>query len=72
MRRWAAAHPSPRLAGTGHGYSVLDMAKAMETVSGRKVPYEIAPRRDGDLAAVYADPSKVRMAWRGAAGTRHT
>ena len=44
--------------GTGTGYSVLDMVKAFETANGIPVPYEIAPRRPGDLAACYADPSK--------------
>ena len=44
--------------GTGTGYSVLDMVKAFETANGIPVPYEIAPRRPGDLATCYADPSK--------------
>ncbi len=44
--------------GTGHGYSVLDMVKTFEKVSGQKIPYEIAPRRPGDVATVYADPDK--------------
>lgn len=42
--------------GTGQGYSVLDMVKAFESQSGQKVPYQIAPRRSGDVAACYADP----------------
>jgi len=46
--------------GTGEGYSVLDMVKAFEQASGRTVPYEIAPRRSGDIAACYADPSYAR------------
>ena len=46
--------------GTGHGYSVLDMVKAFETANGVSVPYEIAPRRPGDLATCYADPAKSR------------
>ena len=46
--------------GTGHGYSVLDMVKAFETVNHVPVPYEIAPRRPGDLATCYADPAKSR------------
>ena len=46
--------------GTGNGYSVLDMVKAFEKVSGRKVPYEIAPRRSGDIAKCYADPSYAK------------
>lgn len=43
--------------GTGQGYSVLDMVKAFEKASGRKVPYKIAPRRAGDIAQCYADPT---------------
>ena len=44
--------------GTGTGYSVLDMVKAFETANHIPVPYEIAPRRPGDLDAFYADPAK--------------
>ena len=44
--------------GTGHGYSVLDMVKAFESVNQVAVPYVIAPRRPGDLAICYADPAK--------------
>ena len=44
--------------GTGTGYSVLDMVNAFERVTGRKIPYEIAPRRPGDLATVYASPDR--------------
>lgn len=40
--------------GTGKGYSVLDMVKAFEKASGKKVPYVIAPRRSGDIAECYA------------------
>jgi UDP-glucose 4-epimerase len=46
--------------GTGKGYSVLDMVKAFERASGQKVPYEIAPRRSGDIATCYADPSYAK------------
>jgi UDP-glucose 4-epimerase len=45
--------------GTGKGVSVLEMIAALEVASGRKVPYRIAPRRPGDVAACYAD---VRLA----------
>ena len=45
--------------GTGKGYSVLEMVRAFEKASGQKIPYRIAPRRPGDIAAVYADPSKA-------------
>jgi UDP-glucose 4-epimerase len=46
--------------GTGQGYSVLDVVRAFEKASGRKVPYRIAPRRLGDVAQCYADPALAR------------
>jgi UDP-glucose 4-epimerase len=46
--------------GTGTGYSVLDMLRAFEQASGRPVPYRIAGRRAGDIAACYADPAQAR------------
>ena len=46
--------------GTGQGYSVLDMVAAFEEMSGRPIPYQITPRRPGDVAACYADPAKAR------------
>jgi len=46
--------------GTGTGYSVLDMVKAFEKASGKKVPYSIAPRRTGDIAKCYANPSYAK------------
>ena len=46
--------------GTGKGYSVLDMVKAFEKATGKKVPYKIAPRRAGDIATCYADPKKAK------------
>ena len=42
--------------GTGQGYSVLEMVNAFEKASGQKVPYQITPRRSGDVASCYADP----------------
>lgn len=42
--------------GTGVGYSVLDVVKAFEVVSSKPVPYTVASRRPGDIAACYADP----------------
>ncbi|CAF0789499.1 unnamed protein product [Didymodactylos carnosus] len=42
--------------GTGHGYSVLEMIKALEKASGRNIAFKNCPRRPGDLASVYADP----------------
>ena len=46
--------------GTGKGYSVLDMVKAFEKASGKKVPYQIAPRRAGDIAKCFADPDYAK------------
>ncbi len=46
--------------GTGTGYSVLDVIKAFEKANGVKIPYVIAPRRSGDIATCYADPTKAR------------
>ncbi|MBU9727832.1 UDP-glucose 4-epimerase GalE [Diplocloster modestus] len=46
--------------GTGNGYSVLDMVKAFEKASGREIPYEMKPRRAGDIATCYADPAKAK------------
>ncbi len=43
--------------GTGHGYSVLQVVKAFETSSGKKVPYKTMPRRAGDIAECFAEPS---------------
>ncbi|MBQ8416132.1 MAG: UDP-glucose 4-epimerase GalE [Clostridia bacterium] len=45
--------------GTGTGYSVLEIVKAYEKATGLKVNYKIAPRRPGDIAACYADPTKA-------------
>ena len=47
--------------GTGTGYSVLDMVKAFSAVLGRDLPYQIAPRRPGDIDACYADPTKAKQ-----------
>lgn len=48
--------------GTGQGYSVLDMVKAFSEASGCEVPYQIAPRRAGDIATCFADPSFAEQA----------
>ncbi len=45
--------------GTGRGYSVLDMVKAYSKACGKEIPYEICPRREGDIAMCYADASKA-------------
>lgn len=46
--------------GTGKGYSVLDMIKSFEKANGIEIPYKIAPRRQGDIAICYADPTKAQ------------
>ena len=43
--------------GTGNGYSVLEIVRAFEKASGKKVPYVIDGRRPGDIAECYADPT---------------
>jgi UDP-glucose 4-epimerase len=45
--------------GTGKGYSVLDVIKAFEKASGKKIPYKITERRPGDVAKTYANPKKA-------------
>ena len=52
--------------GTGTGYSVLDMVKAFSKAIGRDLPYEIKPRRAGDIDMCYADPAKAErvLGWK--------
>ena len=52
--------------GTGTGYSVLDMVKSFEKITGKKVPYKIVGRRAGDIATCYADPAKAEkeLGWK--------
>ena len=52
--------------GTGRGHSVLEVVKAFERASGRPVPYRIAPRRPGDVAQCWADPSRAEalLGWK--------
>ena len=56
--------------GTGNGYSVLQVVKAFEKASGRPVPYAIRPRRPGDVAECWADPSLAlkELGWKAARG----
>jgi UDP-glucose 4-epimerase len=56
--------------GTGTGYSVLDMVKALGKAVGRDLPYQFAPRRPGDVAACYADPAHAAafLGWRARLG----
>ena len=46
--------------GTGVGYSVLDVVKAYEKACGKEIPYEIKPRRAGDIATCYCDATKAK------------
>ena len=46
--------------GTGNGYSVLDVIKAFSKACGKDVPYQIDPRRPGDIGTCYADASKAK------------
>ncbi len=56
--------------GTGNGYSVLDVIHAFEKACGHKLPYSVKPRRDGDIAACYADCSKAEkeLGWKAELG----
>ncbi len=56
--------------GVGKGYSVLEMVAAFEKSSERPVPYQIAPRRSGDIAACYANPEKAlkELGWKAEKG----
>lgn len=45
--------------GTGTGYSVLDIVHAFEKASGRKIPFEIGPRRPGDMPTSFTNPQKA-------------
>jgi UDP-glucose 4-epimerase len=46
--------------GTGTGHSVLEMIRAVEEVTGKKVPYEVGPRREGDPPSLVASSEKLR------------
>ena len=56
--------------GTGHGYSVLQVIQAYEKASGRKIPYQICPRRPGDVTECWADPAKAEreLGWKATRG----
>lgn len=56
--------------GTGVGYSVLDMVKAFGKACGKEIPYEIKPRREGDIAMCYASPDKAAkvLGWKAERG----
>lgn len=65
-----AAGFTPINLGTGTGYSVLEMQKAFETMTGKKVKYQIGPRRQGDIASCYAatDKAKNLLGWQAQLG----
>jgi len=52
--------------GTGGGHSVLEVMRAVEEVTGKKVPHAIGPRRDGDPPALVADSGKLQrtLGWK--------
>ncbi len=52
--------------GKGNGYSVLDIIKAFEKISGRSIPYQFVERRPGDIAECFSDPSLAlnKLGWR--------
>jgi len=56
--------------GIGRGHSVLEVLRAFEKACGRKIPYEITPRRDGDIAELWADPSRAEqdLGWKATRG----
>lgn len=56
--------------GTGKGYSVLDVVNAFEKASGVTIPFEIQPRRAGDIAICYSDPAKAlrELGWKAERG----
>jgi UDP-glucose 4-epimerase len=56
--------------GTGRGYSVLEAVRAFELASGRTIALDMAPRRPGDVAQCYADPSLAarELGWRAELG----
>jgi UDP-glucose 4-epimerase len=56
--------------GTGQGYSVLQMVHAFEHASGQPVPYQLVPRRPGDIAECWADPAKAasELGWKAERG----
>jgi len=59
-----------KILGTGQGYSVLEMVRAFGAASGRPNPYRLAPRRPGDIATCYLDPTKAEreLGWKAQRG----
>ena len=71
LRRLLAGQPSLTVnLGTGQGSSVLELVHAFERASGKRIPYDVAPRRPGDVASCYADPSLAAdlLGWRATRG----
>ena len=70
--KWLAANSGVLTVnlGTGRGYSVLEMVRAFAQASGRKIPHRMGPRRPGDIAACWADPSLAQkvLGWRAELG----
>lgn len=62
LRHLATSKPALNIfnLGTGTGYSVLEIIEKFREVSGQPIPHKIAPRRTGDIATCFADPSKAR------------
>jgi UDP-glucose 4-epimerase len=58
--------------GTGNGSSVLEMVRAVEEASGRRIPYEVVRRRPGDIASCWADPARAEkgLGWRARRGLK--
>lgn len=56
--------------GTGQGYSVLEMVHAFEHACGRPIPFRMHPRREGDVAAIWADPAHAQalLGWQAERG----
>ncbi len=56
--------------GTGNGYSVLEMLQAFSKVCGKEIPYQMHPRRKGDIATCYADPAlaEKELGWKAERG----
>ena len=63
---WAASVYSNAPNSTHHLVSVLEIVRAFEQASGRKIPYQIVDRRPGDIAQCYADPALAEqlLGWR--------
>lgn len=58
--------------GTGNGYSVLEVIENFEATTGKKVPYDFKPRREGDIAVNYANAEKAykELGWKARYGIR--